>query len=303
MSKETDTKELYRLSPLLEDKELQILSSVVKVQFAALSHPGKVRPNNEDHYLITRLDRGQETLLTNLPEGDVPQLFREWGYAMVVADGMGGAARGEVASSLAISTLVQLALHYGKWNLRINERVSQEIIDRVERFYQTVGEVVAEEGHADPSLAGMGTTLTGAYSAGSDLFIANVGDSRVYLFRNNHLLLLTRDQTYSQLLADAGQIPQSEVSTHHLRHILSQAIGASEGKINVQLKQLHLRNGDCLLLCTDGLTEMVQEEEIAAVLMRRESLEQTCKTLVDLALEHGGKDNVTVVLALYEIPE
>jgi protein phosphatase len=149
----------------------------------------------------------------------------------------------------------------------------------------------------------MGTTLTAAYSAGSDLFIASVGDSRVYLFRNNRLLQLTRDQTYSQLLADAGQIPQSEVSTHHLRHILSQAIGGGEGKVNVQIKQLHLHNGDCLLLCTDGLTEMVAEEEIAGVLMRDQTPEQTCQTLVDLALEHGGRDNVTVLLGKYEIPE
>ena len=109
-----------------------------------------MRPNNEDHYLITRLERGQETLLTNLPEGDVPRCFKEWGYAMVVADGMGGAARGDVASSLAISTLVHLALHFGKWNLRINERVAQEVIERVERFYQSVGVVVAEEAHANP---------------------------------------------------------------------------------------------------------------------------------------------------------
>jgi protein phosphatase len=303
MTKETDTKALYRLSPLLEDPDLQVLSSVVRARFAALSHPGKVRQINEDHYLITKLDRGQETLLTNLPESDVPQPFREWGYGMVVADGMGGAARGEVASSLAISTLVQLGQHFGKWNLRINDRVAQEVIERVESFYQSVGEVVAEEGHADPSLAGMGTTMTLAFSVGSDLFVASVGDSRAYLFRDNRLLQLTRDQTYSQLLADAGQIPQVEVATHHLRHLLTQAIGVGAGKVKVEVKQIQLRDGDCLLLCTDGLNEMVDEEEIAGVLMREMSTSQTCEALVDLALEHGGKDNVTVLVGRYEIPE
>ena len=301
MAKEIDTKELNRISPLIEDKEFEVLSSTVKVEFGGVSHTGKVRPINEDHYLITRLGRDQETLLTNLPAGEVPH-FQEAGYAMVVADGMGGAARGEVASRLAISTLAHLSLQFGKWNLRINEQIAREVTERAERFYQRVGEAVIEEGRADPSLTGMGTTLTGAFSAGNDLFVCSVGDSRVYLFRRGRLLQLTRDQTYSQLLADIGQIPQHEVSTHHLRHILTDAIGVGSGKINVKVRHLPLLNEDRLLLCTDGLTEMVDEEEIAGVLMRDQRAQDACQTLVDLALEHGGMDNVTVLLAKYEIP-
>lgn len=302
MTKETDTKELYRVSPRIEGQEFEVLSATVRVEFGGLSHSGKVRPINEDHYLIIRLGRDQETLLTNLPAGDVPQHFQEAGYAMVVADGMGGAARGEVASRLALSTLAQLGIQFGKWNVRINEKIAREVTERAERFYQRVGEAVIEEGRADPSLTGMGTTLTFAYSAGNDLFVASVGDSRAYLFRGGRLLQLTRDQTYSQLLADIGQIPQHEVSTHHLRHILTDAIGVGAGKVNVKVRHLPLLNEDRLLLCTDGLTEMVDEEEIAGVLMRGQSAQDACQTLVDLALEHGGKDNVTVLLAKYEIP-
>jgi len=302
MAKETDTNELDRVSPLIEDKDFEFLSATVKVEFGGLSHTGKVRPINEDHYLITRLGRDQETLFSNLPAGDVPEHFQEWGYAMVVADGMGGAARGEEASRLAISTLAHLGLQFGKWNLRINEQIAREVTERAARFYQRVGEAVIEEGRADASLTGMGTTLTGAFSAGSDLFVASVGDSRVYLFRRGRLLQLTRDQTYSQLLADIGQIPQHEVSTHHLRHILTDAIGVGAGKVNVKVRHLPLLNEDRLLLCTDGLTEMVDEEEIAGVLMRDQSAQDTCQTLVDCALEHGGADNVTVLLAKYEIP-
>lgn len=302
MTKETDTKELYRASPLRVDKEFEVLSATVKVEFGGLSHTGKVRPINEDHYMITRLGRDQETLLTNLPEGDVPKHFQESGYAMVVADGMGGAARGEVASRLAISTLAHLGLQFGKWNLRINPQIAREVTERAERFYQRVGQAVIEEARADPSKTGMGTTLTGAFSAGNDLFVCSVGDSRVYLFRRGRMLQLTRDQTYSQLLADTGQIPQHEVSTHHLRHILTDAIGVGSGKVNVKVRHLTLLNEDMLLLCTDGLTEMVDEEDIAGVLMRGQSAQDACQTLVDLALEHGGQDNVTVLLAKYEIP-
>ena len=302
MNEETKTKELYRVSPLGKNKEFEVLSSTVRVDLGGLSHTGKVRPINEDHYMITRLGRDQETLLTNLPEGDVARHFQESGYAMVVADGMGGAARGEVASRLAISTLAHLGLQFGKWNLRINQEIAREVSERAERFYQRVGETVIEQGRADPSLTGMGTTLTGAFSAGSDLFVCSVGDSRVYLFRRGRLLQLTQDQTYSQLLADIGQIPQHEVSTHHLRHILTDAIGVGSGRINVKVRHLSLLNEDTLLLCTDGLTEMVDEEKIAGVLMRGQSAQDACQTLVDLALEHGGKDNVTVLVAKYEIP-
>lgn len=302
MTKIADTKELDRVSPVIKGDTLEVLSATVKVEFGGLSHTGKVRRINEDHYMIARLGRDQEMLLTNLAEGDVPKHFQESGYAMVVADGMGGAARGEVASSLAISTLAHLLLQFGKWNLRINEKIAREVTERAERFYQRVGEAVSEEARSDPSKTGMGTTLTGAFSAGNDLFVVSVGDSRVYLFRRGRLLQLTRDQTYSQLLADIGQIPQHEVSTHHLRHILTDAIGVGAGKTNVKVKHLVLLNEDLLLLCTDGLTEMVDEEEIAGVLMRGQSAQDACQTLVDLALAHGGKDNVTVLLAKYEIP-
>jgi protein phosphatase len=302
MTEETDTKKSHRVPQRIEDKEFEFLSTTVKVEFGGLSHTGRVRTINEDHYLITRLGRDQETLLSNLPAGDVRDYFREYGYAMVVADGMGGAARGEVASRLAISTLAHLGLQFGKWNLRINEQIAREVTERAESFYQRVGEKVIKEGRADPSLTGMGTTLTGAFSAGSDLFVASVGDSRVYLFRRGRLLQLTRDQTYSQLLADIGQIAQHEVSTHHLRHILTDAIGVGGGKVNVKVRHVPLLNEDRLLLCTDGLTEMVDEEEIAGVLMRGQSAQDACQTLVDLALEHGGLDNVTVLLAKYEIP-
>jgi serine/threonine protein phosphatase PrpC len=301
MPNEIDTKE-YRMVPLIEGKEFEFLSATVKVDFGGISHTGKVRLINEDHYMITRLGRDQEMLLTNLPKGDVPEHFQESGYAMVVADGMGGAARGDEASRLAISTLAHLGLQFGKWNLRINKEIAREVSDRAARFYQRVGEAVIEEGRKDPSKTGMGTTLAGAFSAGSDLFVCSVGDSRVYLFRRGRLLPLTRDQTYAQLLADIGQIPQHEVASHHLRHILTDAIGVGSGKVNVKVRHVPLLDEDMLLLCTDGLTDMVDEEEIEAVLMRGLSAQDACQTLVDLALEHGGKDNVTVLLAKYEIP-
>ena len=275
--------------------------SVSRAQFGAVSHIGKVRTNNEDHYLIIRLGRDQETLMTNLPDGSVPDHFQESGYGMMVADGMGGRASGEVASRIALTTLMHLILHYGRWNIRINEEIAEEVVTRAERFYQEVNEKVIQEASANEKLSGMGTTLTAAYVAGKHLFVVHVGDSRAYLMRQGKLVQLTHDQTFVQMLVDTGNLTKEEASHHHLRHMLTSAIGGSPEAAKVEIRQLELADGDCLLLCTDGLTEMVPEEKIAGVVSSQKDPQQRCEELLQLALDAGGKDNITALLARFQI--
>ncbi len=275
--------------------------SICRAQFGAVSHIGKVRTNNEDHYLIIRLGRDQETLMTNLPDGSVPGHFQENGYGMMVADGMGGRASGEVASRIALTTLMHLILHYGRWNIRINEEIAQEVVSRAERFYQEVNEKVIQEASANEKLSGMGTTLTAAYVAGKHLFVVHVGDSRAYLLRQGKLAQLTHDQTFVQLLVDTGNLTKEEASRHHLRHMLTSAIGGSSEAAKVEIRQLELADGDCLLLCTDGLTEMVPEGKIAGVVSSQKDPQQRCEDLLQLALDAGGRDNITALVARFQI--
>jgi protein phosphatase len=148
----------------------------------------------------------------------------------------------------------------------------------------------------------MGTTLTLAVSLAADLFVVHVGDSRAYLFRGGQLRQLTRDQTVVQSLLDAGVLTHQEAATHHMRHILTQALGQHAGKLRIEVQRLKLENGDCLLLCTDGLTEMINDPQIAAVLTETRKAEEHCRALLDQALEAGGKDNITVVVARYSLP-
>ena len=155
----------------------------------------------------------------------------------------------------------------------------------------------------EPKLRGMGTTITAAHSLGDDLFVTHVGDSRAYLFRKGKLQLLTRDQTQAQLMADIGMISQQEVAQHRLRHVLTNTLGGLENDVRVDIQRFKLADADRLLLCTDGLTDMVEGDVVAGVLATEESSDVACRRLVDLALESGGKDNVTVVLARYLIPE
>jgi protein phosphatase len=289
--------------PLREEDTPREFSSRVRIDAAALSDKGKVREQNEDHFFVARGGRHIRTLLTNIPASDVPTEFGETGYLMIVADGMGGHAGGEVASRMAIATLINIILHMPDWILRLDEEHAQKVMERAAERYRQVHEALQEKARLDPKLRGMGTTMTAAYSLGDDLFVAHVGDSRAYLFRDGKLQLLTRDQTQAQLMADIGMISQNEVARHRLRHVLTSALGGTEKKVRVDIQRLKLTDGDRLLLCTDGLTDMVDDEGILRVLAGSESSEAACRRLVDLALENGGKDNVTVVLARYSIPE
>ena len=272
------------------------------VDFGGLSHVGLVRSNNEDHFLVARIDRTLTTLITNLPTGSVPAQSVDSIYGMLVADGLGGHAAGEVASRTAIATLVDLILATPDTITRLDDQLIQEVLRRFERRFRRIAEVLAEQARSEPQLAGMGTTMTAACSAGPDLLIAHIGDSRAYLMRQGRLLRLTRDHTVAQLLADTGRIGSDEIQTHPLRHMLTGVLGTRGGPTDVDLSAHRLLDGDRILLCTDGLTEMVPEDAIAAVLQQpAESAAETCARLVQTALDAGGKDNVTAVVGRYRL--
>jgi protein phosphatase len=277
-------------------------STSVHIEVAALSDKGKVRERNEDHYFVARGGRHLTTLLTNVPPGDVPSQFGETGYLMIVADGMGGHVGGEVASRLAIATLINILLHVPDWILRLDDVQAQRVADRAVARYRQVHEVLREQARLDSRLEGMGTTMTAAYSLGNDLFVTQVGDSRAYLFRGGQLQLLTRDQTVAQMLVDRGELSQQEVARHRLRNVLTSALGGSMQDVRVEIQRLKLADGDRLLLCSDGLTDMLDAAGIADVLGREPRSNEACRLLVEAALEKGGKDNITVVLARYSMP-
>jgi protein phosphatase len=275
----------------------------VTVDFGAASHPGKVRPNNEDHFLVARMDRVMQTLLTNLPSGSVPERQTETAYGLLVADGMGGHVAGEVASRTAIVTLVELVLRTPDLILRLDRRLTEQALQRLDQRFQEIKTALMDQVEADPKLYGMGTTMTLACSLGIDLLIAHVGDSRAYLHRQGELHRLTRDQTMAQFLADTGVIGLEEVATHPMRHVLTGALGTKGGRTKVDLRGMRLVDGDQILLSTDGLTEMVRDDRIADVLARGGSSTDACAALIEQALAAGGKDNVTVVLGRYRITE
>jgi protein phosphatase len=273
-------------------------SVLARVDIGALTHTGHVRANNEDHFYVARATRSLETMLTSLPAGEVPERADEINHVMVVADGMGGHAAGEVASRLAISTLVGLALDIPDWIFRVDDERAPEMQRRAREVVQQVGSLMFERGRQDPALRGMGSTLTCARNCGRDLWIIHVGDSRAYLLRAGRLERLTRDHTYAQLLVDTGQLLPDDVTRSGLRHILTNALGGNTTNVHVDVDLLHLEDGDRLMLCSDGLTDCVDDKTIATTLSGG-AAEQACQRLVLLALDGGGGDNITVVVAVF----
>ncbi len=291
----------------LETERPEPYSSLVSVDFEALSHPGRVRPRNEDAFLVYRASRSWERLRTSLPEEDLPRQFGETAYAFCVADGMGGAAAGDLASRLALRTGVNLILNSAKWWLKLDqpqtrERAIRALIARALRRFHQIDQALVDRAKEDPSLFGMGTTLTVACSFGADLFVIHTGDSRAYLLRQGNLEQLTRDQTLAQALLDAGQVTAEQALTHRWRHMLTGVLGGRGAKDAPEVQIRRLEDGDQLLLCTDGLTNMIEHAAIGEIIARAESAADGCRRLVDEALRRGGRDNVTVILAKYSLP-
>jgi protein phosphatase len=272
----------------------------VQVEFGALSHPGLVRDNNEDHYFVVRRRRVRDVLLSNVPIELLNQTEQE-AYALVVADGMGGHAFGELASFLALRSAWDLGGNEIKWAVKMNRRESDELKQKAAVIFGLLDRALQSAAQAQPRLSGMGTTLTVCYTTGPELFVLHAGDSRAYLYRGGALRRLTRDHTLAQAMIAAGMAAPESRAARSRRHVLTNYLGG--GSVEVDVEQHRLAHGDRLLLCTDGLTDLVSEVEIAALLDAHPRPDDACRALVDRALDRGGRDNVTVVLASYTIPE
>ena len=269
----------------------------VSVQFGALSHRGNIRRNNEDQFIVMRRTRSRQVLLTSLSGGALSE-SEEVGYVMIVADGMGGAAFGEVASELALRTVWALGSHGMIWPQVIDDQEVQRLLKDSDVCIQLIHQLLQRRCEAQPEMAGMGTTLTAAYSLGTDAFIIHVGDSRAYLIRGDAIRQITRDHTLAQQLVEAGLEASRTVA---FQHVLTNCLGGDADEVTGDVYHLPLQDGDHLLLCTDGLSDLVDEYEIQQAVHQARHPQEACRRLVDLALERGGKDNITVVLGHYAL--
>jgi protein phosphatase len=268
---------------------------VINLALYAQTDVGMVRSGNEDNFLILDLSTGRSWTASDEEPADLLTYTQGYyGSLLAVSDGMGGALAGEVASRMAVETvrdrMLQLQAHEVYGRLPLPERLRLAI--------EQANLLIHREGRTNPEHKGLGATFTAVAIQGGELYFAQVGDSRAYLIRQGRIIRVTKDQSLVQQLIDAGQITEEEAETHSYRNVILQALGAHQ-QVNVEVSGLSLRQLDTLLLCSDGLSGKIHEDEIARIVAAAPDLKSACEELVSLANERGGEDNITVVIAQF----
>lgn len=267
-----------------------------KMDCSGLTHPGLVRPANEDQYLIATLNKSMQVHSTSLNLDDQTRLFgSSQGRLLVVADGMGGHAAGERASTIAIDGLATYLLNTMHWYFRLREDSEEQFLDELKDALGFCQEKILAEGERVPERFGMGTTVTMAYLVWPRMYVVHAGDSRCYLLRGSKLRQVTRDHTVAQRMADEGALDDPESS--RWSHVLYNVVGGKKDSLNPEVYRADLKLGDTVLLCTDGLSKYVGEPALTRMLKAPTLSEETCRRLIDAANDAGGKDNVTAVVA------
>jgi protein phosphatase len=280
--------------PIAASKYFVQSASNLAFDFGAATHAGLCRLDNQDHYVLLRRRRIQEVLRTSLPTEQLPALPCDEAYAMAVADGMGGSVCGSLASQLALRAGWELTGQATSWVMRLANLNSHELTERIEGFTHLLQQAFLDEFHANPELGDSGTTWTCAYLVNSFAVVAQIGDSPCFRWRNGTFSQISVNHTVEQEFLAAGVAPEH---AGKFRHMLTRCFGARTPSARPDVYHLRLQAGDQLLLCTDGLTDMVSHDRIAQCLDESPDAQGACESLVGLALAAGGKDNVTVVLA------
>jgi serine/threonine protein phosphatase PrpC len=265
-----------------------------EIDVHGLTHPGKVRRDNQDHFLICSLRKQVVARLTSLPDPDHLMADSErLASLFMVADGVGGAAKGEVASRVALEAVTQYVSR-GMRCYYAAGSADKEFFDALQEAARQGHTELLRQGEEDPDFRGMASTLTlflGVWPRG---YLLQVGDSRCYLLRQGELSQITRDQTMAQEMVDAGIMSPADVSGTRLEHTLSSSMGGRQ--TDPKVTRFDLAWGLVLLLCSDGLTRHVSDERIRDVLRSMTSAKQACEDLLQEALDGGGSDNITIVV-------
>ncbi len=234
------------------------------------SDTGKIRVINQDSYYICELDE--------LP-------------VFIVADGMGGHKAGEVASSIATETIKEMIYMNQEEllseNFQIPKFINEALSEANKRVYEKSS--ISEE------YKGMGTTVTMAFIFKGELYIGHIGDSRAYLLRDNELLQLTQDHSLVAELVRNGSITEKDAINHPQKNVITRALGTDE-EVKIDIFSREVLDGDVILLCSDGLTNMVSDEMIKEILLKSENIQDTCNLLIDTANDLGGLDNITAII-------
>jgi PPM family protein phosphatase len=259
--------------------------SDVLVSVFGLTDIGMHRTGNEDAFLVADLTTGT----TGLESAVTTHSLGERGSLMIVSDGMGGAAAGEIASEMAVNTIRECIA---------DMPISMGISDRLKSAAENANEQIWNHAQDNPELSGMGATLTAVLVQGTTAYVAQVGDSRAYMVRGRQIKQLTKDQSLAQMLVDSGAIKPEQVDSVP-QNVIMQALGTQQ-VVKVAMTAVELYRNDCLVMCSDGLSNKVPPDELRETVAEIEDLSEACRVLIAKANERGGEDNITVVIARFD---
>lgn len=266
-----------------------------EIDVFGLTHVGKSRQTNQDHFLICSLHKTVQVHATSLPETqELPKRSERLAYLAVVADGVGGLAGGEEASRAAVAEVTSYVTSSLNCYYTHDATEEKEFVGALQQGVMAAHKRVVDES-GDRGQRGA-TTMTMVLTVWPRMYVVQVGDSRCYLLRKNKFYRLTRDQTMAERMIEEGLVTREQAETSRLAHILTSAVGGDD--IMPVTTAITARWGDVVMACSDGLTKHVSEDAIRARLENMTSAEETCRQLVNDALEGGGSDNITVLVGL-----
>ncbi len=269
-----------------------------------LTDSGRKRPTNQDHYLIADLNKSMRVHDTSLTLDNETRIYGgSQGKLLIVADGMGGEAEGERACTIAVDQMTTYVLNSLAWCFRLEEGTEQDFEDDLKQALESCQKRIQTVVGKHPEMNSMGTTMTMVYIVWPRAFVVHVGDSRCYLLRNHRLDQITVDHTMSEIMAETGQMSREEARHSPRGHVLWNVLGGRSNELSVDVYKLSLECNDILLLCTDGIYDMVPHEMLQELLNSNTSAEAACRKLVDLANENGGRDNITVIVSYFFSPQ
>lgn len=259
-----------------------------------ITHPGKVRKENQDHFLLATIHPEVVIRNTSLSQESLPLRGSRFGTFALVADGVGGAAAGSDAARVAAETVARYVSESVRALHLFARKEPEDLHIALKEAAMHAHDAVRAEAASRPDQKRMATTLTLMVACWPWMNVMQVGDSRLYVLQEGKLRLVTRDQTVAQMLVDEGQMKASQLKASPLHNVLASAIGSDEATPVVTRVDVTSRT-TVILLCSDGLTKHVDDDEIERHLKAMKSSEQVCNDLLNLALERGGTDNITIV--------
>lgn len=258
---------------------------------------GRVRAHNEDQFVVAEMTRAMHIKATSLPQS--PMKFgdmRVRGQLFVVADGMGGHRGGEQASAIAVVAIEDFLLNTLRWFFRLQ---GDNVIAEFQLALRAADDQIFAEAARRPDLRGMGTTVTLAYCVDHILYVAHAGDSRLYILRGGILYRITHDHTVAGELERRHLIEPEQAAKHPLRNVITNSVGGDKPGVTAEVHKILLEVNDVVLLCSDGLTEVVPDAEIADILVKGQDPDADCLALLQRANALGGPDNVTAIVARF----